>query len=285
MRDWLPSRQALTAEIIAGLIAAGVIWAFLEGSDFATRFSPSAADISIVVLTFLLVVGIVHILMLRSRFDPSIVGEAKRAIEERDELKRRLTKSQDELSPAIDPSRHMFSKLMQVDVNGLWIEHAPYIDFIVHMRQTTDWTVTLEEVQGRTYIGGSETNLPPGLLNSPIRMIAGHNWYGCTIRQHLPQSMAQEMIFQPGELNLWGDDAEVTFSLGGLKWIGTVSTAQGDLALPDCVVLDKGFTILGPVREPDGDKVLWATNTVVVSQVWRQQSTGQLRDTPTAGES
>ena len=179
---------------------------------------------------------------------------------------------------SFDSYRCMFSKLMRVDVNGLWIEHAPYIDFIVHVRQTSDWTVTLDDVQGRTRIGGIETNLPPRLVKSPIKLDSPRGWYNCTIRQHLPQSLAIELISHPGDLNLWSDDAKVTFSLAGLKWIGSVSTPQGDIDLPERVVLDNSFTILGPVREKDGDKVLWVTEPIVVSQVWRQQSTGGLRE-------
>ncbi len=181
-------------------------------------------------------------------------------------------------SVAFDQYRYMFSRLMRVDVNGLWIEQAPHIDFIVRVRNASDWTVTLDDIRGRANIGGVGASLPPMLLDAPTILTDPRREWECTIRQPLLPEMAREFHFHPGDLNLFDENAKVAFSLGGIKWVGSVSMPQGSTELPACVVLGDSFTILGPVRENDGDKLLWATDTVVISQVHRQQHTGELKE-------
>ena len=178
-----------------------------------------------------------------------------------------------------DPYRFMSSKIMRVDCTGLWAaEHDRYIDFVVYVTQTSPWEVALTDVQGRIRIGPDECSLPARLVNSPRKLADPRGLYDCTIRQSLTQEMAMALVWNPGKLNLWREDAHVRISLAGLKWIGTVALPQGTVALSDRVVCEEDFAILGPVQEGDEDKVLIRAGILLISQVWRHQDSGALRE-------
>ena len=178
-----------------------------------------------------------------------------------------------------DPYRYMSSKIMRVDCTGLWAaEHDRYIDFVVYVTQTSPWEVALTDVQGRIRIGPDECSLPARLVNSPRKLGDPRGLYDCTIRQSLTQEMAMALVWNPGKLNLWREDAHVRISLAGLKWIGTVALPHGTVALSDRVVCEEDFAILGPVQEGDKDKVLIRGGILLISQVWRHQDSGALRE-------
>lgn len=178
-----------------------------------------------------------------------------------------------------DPYRFMSSKIMRVDLTGLWAaEHDHYIDFIVYVRQTSDWDVTLTDVSGRIRIGSDECSLPARLVNAPRILSNPTSPCDCVVRQPLSDAMASALAINPGPLNLWETDARVRLLLSGLKWIGTVAMPSGPTALPDRVVCDEEVTILGPVREGDGDKVLVRGGVLLSSQVWRHGDSGLLRE-------
>lgn len=178
-----------------------------------------------------------------------------------------------------DPDRLMFSKIMRADFTGLWsAQHDHYVDFIVYVKQTSDCEVTLTDVQGRIRIGTDECSLPARLVNSPRKLTDSRSFYDCTVRQPLSQEMASALAVNPGPLNLWDADAKVRVSLAGLKWIGTIALPQGTSALPDRVVCEEEFVILGPVREGDSDMLLIRGGTFLSSQVWRHHDSGALRE-------
>lgn len=178
-----------------------------------------------------------------------------------------------------DPDRYVTAKIMRADFIGLWAaQHDYYVDFVVYVKQTSDWEVTLTDVQGRIRIGTDECSLPARLVNSPRKLTDSRSFYDCIVRQALSQEMASALAVNPGPLNLWDADARVQISLAGLKWIGTVALPQGVTALPDRVVCEEEFTILGPVREGDADKVLIRGGMFLSSQVWRHHDSGALRE-------
>ena len=254
-------------EAVIGLVALAVI--------HETVSNPDVRDIGIVAVWVAVILGGTAVLIV-SPWRRPVKSDKPLAVPPSP-----VTSESQEAEPsprfAFDPYRFMFSKIMRVDCTGLWAEHDHYIDFIVYVKQTSDWEVALTDVRGRMRIGVNECNLPAHLVNSPRKLIDPRGFYDCTIRQPLTQEMAVELARNPGSLNLWDENARVNFSLAGLKWIGTVALPQGTTALPDRVVCEEAFSILGPVREGDDDKVLIRHGTFLSSQVWRHHDSGLLR--------
>ena len=225
-------------------------------------------------LDSLLMIGVGTLLMLLAairatapfvgRLMPTPVREAQVAVSNTEE--------------SFDPYRYMFAKIMRVDFSNLWSEHAPHIDFIVYVQQRSDWLVKLTDIRGRVRIAGNDCSLPAHLAGThPLILRDPRSFYGCTVRQPLTQEMAAAMAWNPGTLHLRNEDARVQVSLSGLTWVGTVELPQGESALPDRVVCDEEFVILGPISEVDADKVFVRGGIFLSSQVWRHHDSGLLR--------
>ena len=181
----------------------------------------------------------------------------------------------------LDPHHQIFTKIMRVDFTGLFADHDPHIDFVVYVKQTSDWTVKITDVRGRMTIGGTECSLPAHLSGTHPRVLRDpHGFYDCTVRQPLTQEMAHAMYWDApyGALDLRSQDSRVNVSLAGLTWVGTVALPQGEVALPERAVCDEAFTVLGPISEVDADKVFVRGGVFLSSQVWRHHESGLLRD-------
>jgi hypothetical protein len=203
-----------------------------------------------------------------------------------------LPQSRDELSgggnrqpmaKSFMPYCDLSSAIFQFDFSGLWAKTEPHIEVIIYAVSLSEDQVTLTGVDGRLHIGGEECSLPSRLMNGPCELIERGRTYDCRIRQPLMPAMAQELTMGLSDMNLSTTDGRVRISFPAIRWVGTVQTAFGSIAL-NRIVSTESVLVRGPIRESDAEKVLWRVEPQFVSQVHYYLQDSSLRSQPTLGD-
>lgn len=189
----------------------------------------------------------------------------------------RTSKAQKSFVPYYD----FRSAIFQIDFSGLWAKTEPHIEVIIYAASLSGDQVTLTGVDGRLHVGAEECSLPPRLVNGPCELIERGSRYSCRIRQPLMPAMAQELAMGLSNMNLSTKDGRVYISCSTIRWVGTVQTTFGRIALPNRIVSDESVLVRGPIRESDANKVLWRVEPQFVSQVHYNLQDSSLRSQPT----
>jgi len=169
-------------------------------------------------------------------------------------------------------SKMLRTRLIQVSASGLW-ETEPHVHFHVSVENQSQWPVFVDGLipQGHVVIGTTSCNQLPELerpAKSSARIEPGEN-EPYRIRQSLSAITAHELVFQPGQLNLWSQDARVPVSLDGLRWHGHYEANEGEIKPFDDVQLAVGpICLVGPVRTEDSTKELVPTHILLYSSEW-----------------
>ena len=180
------------------------------------------------------------------------------------------------------PYYDLTSTIFQMDFSGLWANTEPHIEVIIYAASLSGDQVTLTGVDGRLRVGQDDCSLPPRLLNGPCELISRGGQYSCRIRQPLTPAMAKELTVGSSGMNLSTKDGRVYISCSTIRWLGTVQTKFGRIALANRIVSEEsGMLVRGPIRESDAEKVLWRVEPQFVSQVHYYLQDCSLRSQPT----
>lgn len=279
MAEWLPTRRQFISDLAAGIVVtilvAFALWGWRVANETGVSRLPWNAFGSLTpwqIATLILSGSVVTLTFSAIQI---VRRNTRSSVEQLPEAEGTSTPS---MAVSFDPYRYMSSRIMRVEMTGLFATHEPYMDFVVFVKQTSDYRVNLREVRGRVSIGGTGCSFAPHLTR-PIALSDPRSSYEAIIHQPLTPEMANAMLTSAPDdaLNVHREDSRLRVSLTGLKWIGSVALPQGETELPDRVVCDEEFTLLGPISEGDADKVFVRGGIFLSSQVWRNAETGLLR--------